>query len=110
MLSHMTRMCRSVSAIGLPSLSGYSILSRRSVLMPDDPCPHRSLRSGWGVVFLNDAMKQFLQILVVRLQAAHNDIVHLREFEECLGGPVGGDLDAILATTIVVENLYTFKA
>src|SRR6266436_4551891 len=55
-------------------------------------------------------MKQLFQVLVVRLQAAHNDIVQLGELEERLRRPASGNLHAILATSIVVEDLHGFKA
>ena len=86
---------------------------RQESILPTEPrktarsesCRHNS---GWGLV--DDAVKQFLQIFIIGLQTAHDDVVHLREFEECLGGPTRRHLDAVLAPSIVVENLYTFKA
>ena len=55
-------------------------------------------------------MKQFFQVLVIRQYAAHDDVVNLGEFEECLRGPVGGNLNAVIAPLIVVEDGHAFKA
>src|SRR5262249_60873613 len=67
---------------------------------------------GWSLplILLDHAMEQLLQVLVVGLQAAHDDVVELGQLEESLRRPAGGDLHAVLATAIVVENLHPFKA
>src|SRR6516165_11366105 len=87
-------------------------MSRKRMLMSvlTLPHPHAWMRSWWGLIFLNYAMEQLFQVLVVGLQAAYHDVVRLCELEECLGRPAGGDLHAMLATSIVVENQHAFKA
>src|SRR5688572_25019689 len=55
-------------------------------------------------------MEQFFQIFVICLQAANHDPMHMGKFEESVCRPVRGNLYAILVPSIVVKDLYAFKA
>lgn len=55
-------------------------------------------------------MEQLFQILVVRLQTAHRDLVMIGQDEERPRRPALRHGDANLAPAIVVEHLHAFKA
>jgi hypothetical protein len=62
------------------------------------------------LLLVQDAMKQFFEILIIRLESAQQNMMIVGQREECSHHPVGRHGHAQLAPSIVLKDAHAFKA